>query len=131
MAATARRGRRLATTAVLVGFGGALSAATWASGDHGLAIALVAFYAIGSVVAWLWSGGSGDVAAIMRVGGDERQQRIDLHATAYAGLAATMFSFGAVIVQTARNADPYPYALVCGVGGVAYMVALAVVRRRS
>jgi hypothetical protein len=116
---------------VLVGFGGALAAATWANGDHGLAIGLVVFYAVASVIAYLWSGGSGDVAAIMRIDGDERQKRIDLHATAYAGAAATMFSLVAAIVQTARGGDAYPYELVCGVGGLAYVVAVAVVRHRS
>ncbi|MEP7054574.1 MAG: hypothetical protein ABI912_04935 [Actinomycetota bacterium] len=131
MTATTGRGHRSASTAVLAIFGGALAAATWANGDHGFAIALVVFYAIASVIAWIWSGGSGDVAAIMRVGGDERQKHLDLQATAYAGLAATMFALIATVVQTARGADAYPYALVCGVGGLSYVVALAVVRRRS
>ena len=112
-------------------FGGAVAAATWASGDHGLAIGLVIFYAVASVIAYIWSGGSGDVAAIMRVAGDERQKRIDMLATYWAGVAATMFSLVAAIVQTARGEDAYPYVLVCGVGGLAYVVALAVVRRRS
>lgn len=131
MTATVRRGRRLATTAVLVVFGGALAAATWASGDHGTAIGLVVFYAVASVIAYIWSGGSGDVAAIMRVAGDERQKRIDMQATYWAGIAATMFSLLAVIVQTARGEDAMPYALVCGVGGFGYMISLAVVRWRS
>jgi hypothetical protein len=126
-----KRGHRSASTVILAVFGAALAAATWISGDHGLAIGFVVFYAVASTIAWFWSGGSGDVAAIMRVGGDERQKSIDLQATAYAGFAATLFAGGAVIVQTARGADPFAYALVCGVGGLSYVIALAFLRRRS
>jgi hypothetical protein len=125
-----KRGHRSATTGILVGFGGLLAGATWVSGDHGMAVALVVFYAVASLVAWMWSGRSSDVAAIMRVGGDERQRNIDLRATAASGLAAGLFCLGAVIVQTARGLDPFPYAMVCAVGGIAYAIALAVLRRR-
>jgi hypothetical protein len=131
MTAAVRRGRRLATTAVLVVFGGGLAAATWVSGDHGTAIGLVVFYVVASVIAYMWSGGSGDVAAIMRIDGDERQKRMDMQATMYSGVTATMFSLVAAIVQTARGEEAFPYILVCAVGGFAYMVALAVVRWRS
>lgn len=78
---------RGATVAVLVVGGGGLAAATWVGGDHGLAIGLIAFYAVAAVAAYIWSGRDSDVGAIMRAGGDERQRRLDRDATAVSGLA--------------------------------------------
>ena len=69
MTTTTRRGYRGATAAVLVVGGGAVAVACWVGGDHGLAIGLAVFYALAAVVAFLWSGGKGDIAAIMRIGG--------------------------------------------------------------
>jgi hypothetical protein len=71
---TTKTGHRGAAVAVLVVVGGAVAVASWVGGDHGLAIGLVAIYAAAAVVAYLWSGGSGDIAALMRAGGDERQR---------------------------------------------------------
>src|SRR4029077_4032754 len=68
MTKTMPRGMRAATSAGLPVGGGAIAAATWISGDHGFAVAVVVFYLVAAGVAWLWSGGKGDVAAIMRVG---------------------------------------------------------------
>jgi hypothetical protein len=114
---------------LLVG-GGALTAATWVGGDHGLAIGLLVFYAVAGVVAYLWSGGKGDVAAIMRAGGDERQRAIDRDATSFACIAMVVAALTGAVVQTARTADPFPYLLMCGVGGISYSVGLAVIRHR-
>jgi hypothetical protein len=112
--------------------GGALAAATWVGGEHGLALGLVAFYVVVSAVAFFWSGREGDVAAIMRVGGDERQRRLDMDATAYAGLAmATAAIIGAIISSARHHGDIGQYGVICVVGGVSYVVSLAVLKRRS
>jgi hypothetical protein len=58
-------GHRGATIAVLL-VGGGLAAATWVCGEHGLAIGLIAFYAVAAVAAYNWPGRDGDVGAIMR-----------------------------------------------------------------
>jgi hypothetical protein len=130
MTRTTRSGNRNLTTAVLLVGGGALTAATWVGGDHGLAIALTVFYAVAGVVAYLWSGGKGDVAAIMRAGADERQRAIDRDATSFACIAMVFAALIGAVVQTARTADPFPYLLMCGVGGISYSVSLAVIRHR-
>ncbi len=130
MISSERSGRRAATAAVLVVGGGAVAAACWIGGDHGLAIGLVVFYAIAAGIAFLWAGGDGDVAAIMRVGGDERQRGIDRDATAIAGIAVSIAAVIGAIVQTARNLNPGPYGIMCAVGGIAYSVSLFVLRRR-
>jgi len=126
------RGHRGATAAVLAVGGGALAAATWVGGDHILAMMLVAFYVVAAGLAYLWAGRDSDVGAIMRVGGDERQRRIDRDATALSGLAMGLTAIVGAIVSAARHhGDIGGFGLVCFVGGVAYAVSLFVLKRRS
>jgi hypothetical protein len=94
-------GHRGASAAVLAVGGGGLAAATWVAGDHGLAIGLVAFYAVASVAAYIWSGRDSDVGTIMRAGGDERQRRLDRDATALSGRIRSN-------KRTARHLDGSP-----------------------
>jgi hypothetical protein len=130
MRSATRTGHRTATAAVLLVAGGAVAAATWVSGERGMAIGLVAFYVVAAGVAYVWSGGTGDVAAIMRVGGDERQRSMDRDATAIVGLVMSVAAIVGVIVQTARGASPDGYGLMCVVGGITYTVSLIALRRR-
>jgi hypothetical protein len=123
--------RRIASTATLVVFGGALAVATWVSGDHGFAVALGAFYVATAGVAFAIAGGRGDLAAIMRTDGDERQRALDHEATRIAGIAMATLGVVGTIVQLARGNDPGGFVWTCAVGGVAYVVALAVLRRRG
>jgi hypothetical protein len=125
-------GHRGATTAVLVVGGGGLAAATWIGGDHGLAVGLIAFYALASAAAYIWSGRDSDVAAVMRAGGDERQRRLDRDATALSGLAMGAVAIIGAIVSAARNhGDIGGYGVICFVGGVTYAVSLLVLKRRG
>jgi hypothetical protein len=96
-----------------------------------LAIGLGVFYLLSCVASYLWSRGRGDVAAIMRLSGDERQRVIDIRATAVAGLATMVFCLGGAVVDLARGGDGTPWTLICGVGGAAYAVAVAVLIRRT
>ena len=127
---TMTRGKRAATSAVLLVGGGAIATATWVSGEHGLAVGLVVFYVVAAVIAWLWSGGKGDIAAIMRVGGDERQRSLDRDATIIAGYAMVFAAIAGAVVQIARGEGPGAYGVMCVVGGVTYVVALGVLQRR-
>lgn len=122
--------RSLATTATLAVGGGAITVASWIGGQHGLAIGLAVFYAVGCVLSYLWSRGRGDVPAIMRLSGDERQRLIDIRATAFAGLATLLFCLGGAVVDLAGGGTGNPWALICGVGGASYAVAVAVLIRR-
>lgn len=129
MNATTRSGHRGAPAAILAGAGGALALATWVSGEHGLAIGLIAFYLVVSVAALVWSGRDGDVAAILRAGGDERQQVIDRDATAITGLVlAGTAVIGAIVSQATGGIGQF--GLMCFVGGTTYAVSLLVIRRR-
>ena len=125
-------GHRGATAAILAVGGGALAAATWVGGDHILSVGLIAFYALATGLAYLWAGRDSDVGAIMRVGGDERQRRIDHDATALSGLAMGVTAILGAIVSAARNhGDIGGYGLICFVGGVTYVVSLLVLKRRT
>jgi len=101
--------KRTRSTAVLVVFGGALAAATWLSGDHGFAVALVVFYLVAAVVVYLVAGGSSDVAAIMRTDGDERQRSLDHEATRWSGIAMAAVALAATVVLVAQGKDPGGY----------------------
>lgn len=125
-------GHRAATAAILAVGGGALAAATWVGGDHILSIGLIAFYLLAAGLAYLWAGRDSDVGAIMRVGGDERQRRLDRDATALAGLAMGLTAIVGAIVSAARNhGDIGGYGLICFVGGVTYALSLFILKRRS
>ena len=130
MAKTMPRGMRAATSAVLLVGGGAIAAATWISGDHGFAVAVIVFYVVAAGIAWLWSGGKGDVAAIMRVGGDERQRSLDRDATTIAGIRHGVRRDRGRGRRDRPGRRPGAYGVMCVVGGVTYVVALFVLQRR-
>jgi hypothetical protein len=56
---------------------------------------------------------------------------LDLRATAFAGLVLIGVVIGAFIYDIARGHDPSPYGALGAIAGVAYLVALIVLQRRS
>jgi hypothetical protein len=126
---TARR-RNLSVAAYLV-LGGAIAVAAWIGGSWPLAVVLGAFYLVTGGVLFWWAGRSGDVAALLRASGDERQRMLDLRATAVSGLAMGAFAIAGAVVQLARGEDANPYAWVCFVGGVSYAIGLAAFKLRG
>ena len=130
MEKTMSRGRRGATAGVLVVGGGAVVAASLDRGRRGRGDrdgCLVHRVCDRRV---LRAGGSGDVAAIMRVGGDERQRSLDRDATIIAGYCMVFAALTGAVVQIARREGPGAYGVMCVVGGVSYVVALFVLQRR-
>ncbi|MBV8387846.1 MAG: hypothetical protein JO155_13720 [Acidimicrobiia bacterium] len=121
---------RGAAAGVLLGLGGTVAGATAAGGHLGIALLLLAFYAVAALVAFLWSGGRGDVAAILRVQGDERQRSIDRDATAIAGLAMAGAAVGGAIYEAAVDAGPGGFGVIAAVGGLSYALAVALLRNR-
>jgi hypothetical protein len=110
--------------------GGMVAAATWVSGDHGWAITAIALYALLAVGAFAWAGGSGDMAAIMRSGGDERQRTLDRDATAVTGIVMTLVAIIGAIIELGRTGNPGVYGLFCVVAGVVYAISLFALHRR-
>jgi hypothetical protein len=99
-------------------------------GDHGWAIAALIIYAVVAGVAFLWAGRSGDMAAILRAGGDERQRGLDRDATAITGLAMTLVAIVGAIIEIGRTGDPGVYGLFCVVAGLVYAISLFALHRR-
>jgi hypothetical protein len=126
------RRRRASSATTLVALGAAVAAAGWI-GDGGpwAAIALMGVIAAAAIGIFVWSGRSdSDVPSLLGGVGDERQQLIDTRATAIAGLAMGIFSLVLALVAIARGSDN-PWAVVCLVGAVSYVVALVTLRARG
>ena len=62
---------------------------------------------------------------------DERWAMIDLRASAAAGLVLIVTVIGAWLYEVARGQDGSPYSQLGAVAGVAYIIAIAVLRHRS
>ena len=120
---------RLATAIFLVA-GGGVAAATWISGDHGWAIGIAVAFVVLAGVTYVWSGRSGDIAATLRAGGDERQRGLDRDALALSAQATTVVAVVGAIVEIARTGDPGVYGLFCVVTGVTYVGGLLALRLR-
>jgi len=114
-----------------VGLGLVYLGVQWANDDPGgglVSLAIMVAFA-GALVAF--SGRSG-VAEVMRnPRADERSAMLDMRATAFAGLVVITVVIAAVFYELARGGDPSPYAQLGALAGVAYLVALFVLQRRS
>jgi hypothetical protein len=64
-------------------------------------------------------------------GRDERWERIDIHATALAGIVIITVIIGAWLVEVAQGHDGSPYTQLGAIGGLAYVLAVALLRWRS
>ena len=63
-------------------------------------------------------------------GRDERWAMIDIRATALAGLAVILAIIGGWLYEVANGRDGNPFTWLGAVGGIAYIAAVAVLRRR-
>ena len=72
-----------------------------------------------------------DAAVQPRAGRDERWAAIDLRASAFGGLVVILAAMGAWLYELAEGRDGSPYGQLLAVGGVAYIAAVAVLRRRT
>ena len=79
----------------------------------------------------LLGGRSETIRGLRGDGRDERFRQIDIHATALAGLAVITAIIGAFVVELARGQDGSPYAALGAIGGVAYLIAIVVLRVRG
>lgn len=62
---------------------------------------------------------------------DERCAMIDLRVTAFAGMVILLAVIGAWLYEIADRQDGNPYGLLAAAGGLAYVLAIAVLRVRS
>ena len=80
---------------------------------------------------FLIGGRSETIRGLRGDGRDERFQRIDIHATAFAGLVIIAAIIVAFIVELAHGRDGNPYTWLGALGGIAYLAALVVMRLRG
>jgi hypothetical protein len=106
-------------------------AVQWANDDPGGGLVSLAIMVAFAVALVAFSGRSGVVEVMRHPRADERSAMLDLRATAFAGLAVITAIIVAVFYELARGGDPSPYAQLGALGGVAYLVALSVLQRRS
>jgi hypothetical protein len=96
--------------------------------DGAKAFALLVLVA---VVFWFGSARSDTIGGLGGPGRDERWAAIDLRASALAGLVVILALVGAWLYELADGRDGDPYGRLLGVGGLAYVAAIAFLRRRS
>jgi hypothetical protein len=104
--------------------------ALWAGGDRrGGFEALAVMAALGVLI--LVGGRSELIRGLRGDGRDEYWQRIDVHATVLAGNVAIAAILGMCVWEWAHGRNGTPYAQLGAITGVAYVVAVGVLRWRS
>ena len=116
--------------ALAVGLGVVFFAALWIGGDprNGVYSLLVM---VGLAALILFGGRSETIRGLRGDGKDERFRLIDLTATAVAGIVVITSIIGAFVVEVARGEDGSPYSQLGAIAGVAYLVAIVVLRLRG
>jgi hypothetical protein len=107
-----------------------IGGAQWKGGDLQTGLTSLALFV--GVAAVLFLGGRSEtIRAIRGDGRDERWARIDLAATAISGLVVITGVIVGCIWEWAHGRDGTPFVQLGAIGGVAYIAALAVLRKRS
>jgi hypothetical protein len=113
-----------------VGLGLVFLAALWAGGDRrGGFEALAVMAGLGLLV--LAGGRSELIRGLRGDGRDEYWQRLDIHATVLAGNVAIGLIIGMCAWEWAHGRDGTPYAQLGAITGIAYVIAIGVLRWRS
>jgi len=113
---------------LILGFG--LGGAQWKGGDRQTGLTSMAFFVL--IAAALALGGRSETIRMIRGDGrDERWARIDLAATALAGLVVISSIIIACGWEWAHGRDGTPFVQLGAIAGVAYIAALAVLLKRS
>jgi len=115
---TFRLRRGTTSVALLVG-GAAVAVATWVGGSPAWALGVAVAYVVLAALTYLWAGGAGDAAAILRAEPDERQRGLDRDATALTGVAMALAALAGAVVSIGRSGNPGAYGVMCVVGGTA------------
>jgi hypothetical protein len=96
-------------------------------GDGLFALGVMVLLAVGILV----FGRNETVRGLSGPGRDERWAKIDITASALTGLVLITVIIGAFLVEVARGEDGQPWSQLGAVGGVTYIVAVALLRWRS
>ena len=122
---------RCAMPAFSVALGLAFLVAALLGDDPGSGVGgLVVMSAVGLAFLAL-SPRSDTVAGLAGPGRDERWAAIDVHATAISGMVLVAVILGAFFYELATGRDGEPWSQLGAVGGITYVLAVLVLRRRS
>jgi hypothetical protein len=92
----------------------------------------LSFGVMAAVAALFWFGGRSEtLSGLGGPGRDERWAAIDLRASAIAGFVVITAIIGSWLWAVANGDDGSQYARLGAVGGIAYVAAVAYLRRRS
>jgi hypothetical protein len=110
--------------------GAAMFGAFAIGGDAGQGA--LSFGVMAAVAGLFWFGGRSEtLRGLGGPGRDERWAAIDLRASAIAGFVVIAAIIGAWLWEVANGDDGSPYVQLGAVGGIAYIAAVAYLRRRS
>jgi hypothetical protein len=118
------------TPAVSLFLGLLMLGAFWIGDQPGVGLACFGIMA-GLGALFFFGQRSETLRALGGPGRDERWTMIDIHATALAGMVLIAVIIGAFLVEVARGHDGNPYGLLGAVAGVAYLLAVVILRARS
>jgi hypothetical protein len=97
------------------------------TGDGLAALGVMVALAAGILV----FGRSETVRGLSGPGRDERWAKIDITASALTGMVLICVIIGAFLVEVAQGDDGEPWSQLAAVGGVSYVIAVALLRWRS
>ena len=110
--------------------GGAVFAAQAIGGHPGSGLVSFGILAFtGAVV--LFGGRSETIRGLRGDARDERFQRIDIHATAFAGTVVIAAIIVGFLIELAHGRDGNPYTWLGAIGGVSYLAAVIFMRLRG
>jgi hypothetical protein len=110
--------------------GAVVFVAQWIGGDPQSGLVSFAILAgVGLLV--LLGGRSETIRGLRGDGRDERFRRIDIHATALAGMAVIYAVIVAFLVEVARGHSGEPYSWLGAIGGITYIAAVIIFRIRG
>ena len=110
--------------------GGVVFGAQAIGGRPGSGLVSLGIMALAAAV-FLFGGRSETIRGLRGDGRDERFQRIDIHATAFAGIVVIAAVIVGFIVELAHGHNGNPYSWLGALGGVAYLAAIVAMRLRG
>jgi hypothetical protein len=113
-----------------VSLGVAILIAGWAGGDLGFGLFGLALMTVLGAV-FLFGGRSETISGLGGPGRDERWESIDMRATAATGLLLITVIIGAWLWEIAHGRDGSPFGQLGAIAGLAYILSVAILRRRS
>ena len=109
----------------------AIFVAYWIGDEPGTGAGGAAILVAMGALIYFGSRRSETISGLGGPGRDERWERIDVHATALTGIVLIIAIIASWLVEVAKGDDGSPYTQLGAIGGLAYLLAVALLRWRS